>query len=65
MIKVYTKPNCPKCEELKHRLSQVVEYEVVDVTRDSMALAFLIEQGYSSVPQVFINGEHTNMYNLL
>lgn len=58
MLTVYSKPHCPHCEQAKSWLdSNKIEYEVVDVSVDSLALEMLREQGHKSVPQLYLNGE--------
>ena len=58
MITVYSKPNCPHCELAKSWLdSNKIEYEVIDVTQDDVALNMIKEAGHKSVPQLYLNGE--------
>jgi glutaredoxin-like protein NrdH len=58
MLTVYSKPNCPHCEQAKSWLdSNKIEYEVVDVSVKSEALEMLKEHGHKSVPQLYLNGE--------
>lgn len=58
MLTVYSKPNCPKCEQAKSWLdSNKIEYEVVDVMEDEVALNMIKEAGHKSVPQLYLNGE--------
>jgi len=58
MLTVYSKPSCPKCEQAKSWLdSNKIEYEVVDVTQDEVALNMIKEAGHKSVPQLYLNGE--------
>ena len=61
MIKVYSKPNCIKCEMAKRYLiDKGVPFTEVDVLKDTEALQMLIDEGYSELPVVNINGEfHT------
>lgn len=53
---VYGKPGCPFCvraeEELKRR-GETVEY--IDVTKDVEALKFLRSNGFTTVPQIYLN----------
>lgn len=54
MITVYSKPNCPFCERAKQLLeSREVKYQVIDVSVDTSAREFLLEQGLRSVPQIY------------
>ena len=58
MLTVYSKPNCPHCELAKSWLdSNKIEYEVVDVTQDDVALNMIKEAGHKSVPQLYLNGD--------
>jgi len=59
MITVYTKDNCPFCDMAKALLeSRGVEYKTVNVSEQSEARDFLIENGYRSVPQIFRGTTH-------
>lgn len=54
MFKVYSKPNCPKCVELKNHLNKNNHvYETVDISVDTEARSFLVDSGFRTVPQVF------------
>lgn len=58
MLTVYSKPNCPHCELAKSWLdSNKIEYEVIDVTQDDVALNMIREAGHKSVPQLYLNGD--------
>ena len=61
MIKVYSKPNCVKCEFTKKYLTdKSIEFEEIDVFENAEALQMLRDKGYSEMPVVDINGErHT------
>ena len=61
MIKVYSKPNCVKCEFTKKYLTDKgIEFEEIDVFENAEALQMLRDKGYSEMPVVDINGErHT------
>jgi len=51
MITLYT-THCPKCKSLEHRLKlNKIEYTIVD-DKD-----LIIEKGFTSAPQLEINGE--------
>lgn len=59
MITVYTKDNCPFCDMAKALLeSRGVEYKTVNVSEQSEARDFLIENGHRSVPQIFRGTTH-------
>lgn len=61
MVTIYSKPNCIKCEMVKRYLTDKgVQFTEVDVLEDTEALQILIDEGYSELPVVNINGEpHT------
>ena len=61
MIKIYSKPNCIKCEMAKRYLTNKgVEFQEIDVLEDDKALALLRDKGYAELPVVDVNGEfHT------
>ena len=61
MIKVYSKPNCIKCEMAKRYLTnKCVEFQEIDVLENDKALALLRDKGYAELPVVDVNGEfHT------
>jgi glutaredoxin 3 len=59
MITVYTKDNCPFCDMAKALLeSRGVEYRTVNVSEQSEARDFLVENGHRSVPQIFRGTTH-------
>ena len=61
MIKVYSKPDCIKCAMAKRYLTDKgVPFTEVDLLEDTEALQILIDEGYSELPVVNVNGEfHT------
>lgn len=61
MIKVYSKPNCVRCEMAKRYLEDKgIEFEEINVFEDKEALAMLRDKGFSQMPVVDVNGEfHT------
>ena len=59
MITVYTKDNCPFCDMAKALLeSRGVQYKTINVSEQSEARDFLIENGHRSVPQIFRGTTH-------
>ncbi len=57
MITVYSKTQCPNCLRAKNLLQQKgVAFAEVNIEIDENARAFLVGQGFRSVPQIFING---------
>ena len=68
MIKVYSKPNCVRCEMAKRYLQDKgVKFEEIDVFQEAESLAMLRDEGYSQMPVVSMDGEfHTGFQpNLL
>lgn len=57
MIKVYTKNNCPFCDQAKALLeSKGKMYISVNIEENEAEKGFLIDQGLRSVPQIFKDG---------
>jgi glutaredoxin-like protein NrdH len=55
MITVYSKPNCPHCVRAKEYLVRnSIPFEMVDVTQNAEALAFIKENGHKTVPQLYV-----------
>lgn len=61
MIKVYSKPNCVRCEMAKRYLQDKnVKFKEINVFEDNEALAMLRDKGYVQMPVVVVKGEfHT------
>lgn len=60
-VVLYSKANCPQCVKVKQELTlKGVDFEEVRVDGDAVARAWLIGQGHRSVPQVYVNGAHTD-----
>lgn len=58
MITLYTKPQCPYCDQAKAWLTRNgIDYKSVNIAEDEVALAMIKEQGHRSVPQIYLNGE--------
>lgn len=60
-IEIYTQPWCPFCERAVHILTtKGVEFREIDAPSGSKARAEARQRsgGRSSVPQIFIGGEH-------
>ena len=58
MLTVYSKPACPFCNKAKNLLeTKGIEFEVVDISKDSDSREFLLAQGFRSVPQIFTETE--------
>mgnify|MGYP004675174911 FL=1 len=57
MVKTYTIPNCPMCEELKSYMrNSHINYEEANVESDPRALARMTMEGIEQYPAVEING---------
>lgn len=57
MVKTYTLPNCPMCEELKSYMrNSHIAYEEANVESDPSALAKMTFEGIEQYPAVEING---------
>jgi glutaredoxin 3 len=60
-VEIYTSPFCGFCHRAKHLLGQKnVTYEEVDVMMDGARKREMVQRagGRTSVPQIFIDGEH-------
>ena len=58
MIKTYTIPNCPMCEELKHYMKDSqIAFEEKNVEEDFMARAKLVSLDIEQMPAVEVNGK--------
>ena len=59
IVTVYSKPSCVQCTATYRALDRAsLTYEVVDVSADAEALAFVKELGYAQAPVVYV--EHAN-----
>lgn len=60
-VEIYTKFLCPYCARAKALLSSKgVTFEEIDITMDGKQRGIMIDRaaGRSTVPQVFVNGQH-------
>jgi glutaredoxin 3 len=60
-VEIYTKFLCPYCARAKALLSaKGAQFEEIDVTMDAALRRVMIDRasGGSTVPQIFINGQH-------
>jgi glutaredoxin len=57
MITVYSKPQCPFCDQAKALLEQKgIPFTTVDVSVDPHAREKIMDLGLRSVPQIFNDG---------
>ena len=55
-IVVYSKPDCSHCVDTKLRLQELgITYEDVDISKDTAAKEFVVNEGHRTVPQIYIN----------
>jgi len=58
-VTVYTKPSCVQCNATYRALdAKGIEYEVLDVTEDSVALEQVKSLGYLQAPVVIADEDH-------
>lgn len=59
-LTLYTKPRCVQCDATKRALDRSgIAYEIVDVTQDAAAYAYVTETlGYRQVPVVVTSDTH-------
>jgi glutaredoxin 3 len=60
-IEIYTKFLCPYCSRAKALLlAKRAAFEEIDITMDSALRSQMIgrSNGHTTVPQIFINGQH-------
>lgn len=67
-ITVYSKPDCVQCTATYRALDKSgavkgVDYDVVDISVDAEARAFVLGLGYQQAPVVFAGGEHWSGFN--
>ena len=65
-VTVYTTPSCPQCEMTKKTLTRGgVNYEVVDLSADAKAMAYVKDElGYSAAPVVVAGTQHWSGFRL-
>lgn len=55
MLKVYSKNNCPQCEQTKHLLTtKGITYKEIKIDEDQDAREWLIAQGHRTAPQLYL-----------
>ena len=65
-VTVYTTPTCPQCEMTKKVLTKSnIEFEVVDLSTDPEAMAYVKEElGYAAAPVVVAGTQHWSGFRL-
>jgi glutaredoxin len=58
MLIVYSKNNCPQCQQAKHLLkSKNIDYTEVKIDEDLKAREWLLAQGHRTAPQIYYGTE--------
>ena len=58
MLTVYSKNNCPFCEQAKGLLTKKgISFDVVKIDEDNAAREWLLEQNHRTVPQLYLDGK--------
>jgi glutaredoxin 3 len=58
MLIVYSKANCPQCDNAKGLLKlKEIQFNEIKVDQDKVAHEWLMEQGHRSVPQLYLDGK--------
>lgn len=61
LVRIYTQNNCPYCVMMKDKFdSWGMKYELINVSENLEAKAFLKERGHRTVPQVYYHNVHLN-----
>ncbi len=58
---IYSKPTCPFCIRAKHLLDdKAISYQDIDISNDPARKSEMISKafGKTTVPQIFLNGQH-------
>jgi glutaredoxin 3 len=58
MITVYSKNNCPFCDQAKNLLKlKGIDYSEIKIDEDQAAREFVLSKGHRTVPQIYQDGE--------
>jgi len=58
MITVYSKNNCPFCDQAKNLLKlKGIDYSEIKIDEDQTAREFVLSKGHRTVPQIYQDGE--------
>jgi len=57
MITVYSKNNCPFCDQAKNLLKlKGIDYTEIKIDENAVAREFVLSRGHRTVPQIYQNG---------
>lgn len=63
---IFGKPSCPYCDRAKQLLSKYnIEYTYVDLSLDEARLKQFKEQGFRTVPIIYIDDKYIGGFNEL
>lgn len=58
MLTVYSKANCPFCDQAKNLLKlKNIQFEEIRVDENPDARQFIVNEGHRTVPQIYKNGK--------
>jgi glutaredoxin len=58
MITVYSKNNCPFCDQTKNLLKlKGIDYSEIKIDENQVAREFVLSKGHRTVPQIYRDGE--------
>ena len=58
MITVYSKNNCPFCDQAKNLMKlKGIDYSEIKIDEDQAAREFVLSKGHRTVPQIYRDGE--------
>ena len=58
MIQVYSKANCPFCDQAKALLkNKNIPFTEIRIDEDAAAKEFIIAEGHRTVPQIYKDGQ--------
>jgi glutaredoxin len=58
MLKIYSKANCPFCDQAKNLLKlKNIPFEEIRVDENPEARQFIVEEGHRTVPQIYKDGK--------
>lgn len=64
-VTVYTLPECVQCDSTKRMLERnQIEFDVVDMSQDPIALEMVKSMGYTSAPVVIAGEDHWSGFRM-